>query len=143
LIASAVKGLLFAALLVCAAVTDIRRREIDDWVWVSILAVSMIGAGVSLLGAVTTALPYFIPMCMKKGAMGGGDVKLMFACGAVLGTWGGGVQSILGLSLVVLFSLGVLFRKGLAAARKTPLPLAPFLCIGGIASYFLTYGGAI
>jgi leader peptidase (prepilin peptidase)/N-methyltransferase len=135
-----IKGLLFAALLVYAAYTDMKRREVDDWVWVSILTVSLIGSGGSFGGAILTALPFFIPAYCKRGSIGGGDVKLMFACGAALGIWGGLLQSIVGLSLAALFSLGAIIRK---RAKKTAIPLAPFLCAGGIASYIITNMGGI
>jgi leader peptidase (prepilin peptidase)/N-methyltransferase len=138
-----IKGLLFAALLIYAAVTDIKRREVDDWVCVSILIVSLIGSGGSFWGAVITALPFFIPAFVKGGSIGGGDVKLMFACGAVLDVWGGLGQTVIAFSFVAVFSLVILTKKGLKACKKTAIPLAPFLCAGGIASYIITnmHGG--
>ena len=138
-----VKGLLFAALLVYAAVTDIKRREVDDWVSVSILIVSLIGSGGSFWGAVITALPFFVPALVKGGSIGGGDVKLMFACGAVLGVWGGMLHIVLALSLAAVFALGILIKKGYKACKKNAIPLAPFLCAGGIASYIITNMGGI
>ena len=138
-----IKGLLFAALLIYAVVTDIKRREIDDWVCVSILIVSLIGTGGSFWGAVTAALPFFIPAMLKSGSIGGGDIKLMFACGAVLGIWGGMIQTITALSLVAVFSTGILILKGWKACKKTAIPLAPFLCAGGIASFIIIYAGGM
>ena len=76
-------------------------------------------------------------------AEGGGDVKLMFACGAVLGVWGGLGQTVIALSLVALFAIFVLLTKGLKACIKTAIPLAPFLCVGGIVSYTITNMGGI
>ena len=130
-----IKGLLFSILLTYAAVTDIKRREIDDWVWVSILIVSLIGTGGSFWGAVITSLPFFIPALIKNGSIGGGDVKLMFACGAVLGVSGGFGQTVISLCLVVVFTTGILFTKGMNIYKKTAVPLAPFLCAGGIVAY--------
>jgi len=138
-----IKGLLFASLLVYAAATDIKRHEIDNFVPVSIIIVSLIGTGGSFWGAVITALPYFIPAAVKSGSVGGGDVKLMFACGAALGVWGGLGQTIIALSLAALFSVGILIKKGFTACKKTAIPLAPFLCAGGIASYIITHMGGI
>jgi leader peptidase (prepilin peptidase)/N-methyltransferase len=126
------KGVMFAALLICAAVTDIKHREVDGWVCAAILIVSLIGSGGSFWGAVTAALPFFIASVFSDNRMGGGDIKLMFACGAVLGVCGGLLQSILGLSLAALFSLGAILQK---RAAKTAIPLAPFLCAGGIAAF--------
>jgi leader peptidase (prepilin peptidase)/N-methyltransferase len=138
-----IKGLLFAALLIYAAVTDIKRREIDDWVCVFVLIVSLIGSGGSFGGAVITAFPFFIPALIKNGSIGGGDVKLMFACGAVLGVWGGLAQTIITLLLAAMFSISITITKGLKACKKTAIPLAPFLCVGGITSYIIIYLGGI
>jgi leader peptidase (prepilin peptidase)/N-methyltransferase len=138
-----IKGLLFAALLIYAAVTDIKRREIENFVPVSILIISLIGTGGYFWGAVITALPFLIPVIFKSGSVGGGDIKLMFACGAVLGVWGGLGQTIIALSLVAVFSLGILIKKGFTACKKTAIPLAPFLCVGGIASYIIKYMGGM
>ncbi len=137
------KGCLFATLLIYAAITDIRRREVDDPVWIAVLVVSLIGSGGSFCGAVITALPFFIPAFFKSGSIGGGDIKLMFACGAVLGVWGGFLQTVLSLSFAILFSICVSFKKGFTACKKTAIPLAPFLCAGGILSFIITYLGGL
>jgi len=142
MIMTIIAGVLFAVLLVYAAVTDIKRREVDDWVCVAIIIVSLMGTGGSFGGAVITALPFFIP-ALVKGGIGGGDVKLMFACGAVLGVWGGVAQIIVSLSLVAAFALVILMKKGFTACKNTAMPLAPFLCVGGIASYLITNMGGI
>jgi len=143
MITTIITGLLFSALLIYAAVTDIKRREIDGWVCVSILIVSLIGTGGSFWGAVITALPFFIPALVKSGSIGGSDIKLMFACGAVLGVWGGIGQTVIALSLVAVFSIAILFCKGFTTCKKTAIPLAPFLCAGGIVSYIITNMGGI
>ena len=136
------KGLLFAFLLVYAAVSDMKRREVDDWVWVSILIVSLVGSGGSFLGAVITALPFFIAAVFPNDRMGGGDFKLMFACGAVLGVWGGIAQIIIGLSLGVLVS-GIYCLLTKRNPKETAIPLAPFLCAGGIAAFIITNMGGM
>ena len=70
-------------------------------------------------------------------AIGGGDVKLMGACGFVLGVWPGLIQAVLSLSLAVLAGLVEcrLQKQPLSAVR---LPLAPFFCFGGVSAYWLT-----
>jgi len=137
------KGLIYSVLLVYAAVTDIKRREIDDWVSVAVLVVSLIGSGGSFWGAVLTALPFLIPALVKGGSIGGGDIKLMFACGAVLGVWGGLAQTVISLSLVAFFSLSIIITKGCKACKSTAIPLAPFLCVGGILSFVISNMGGI
>jgi leader peptidase (prepilin peptidase)/N-methyltransferase len=118
MIALMIRGLLFSALLICAAVTDIKRRVVYNWLCVAILIVSLIGNSGSFWGAVITALPFFIPSLIKNGSIGGGDIKLMFVCGAVLGVWGGLSQALIALSLVFLFALGILIAKGFKICKK-------------------------
>ena len=64
-------------------------------------------------------------------------MKLMGACGFVLGVWPGLIQAVLSLSLAVLVGLVEcrLQKQPLSAVR---LPLAPFFCFGGVSAYWLT-----
>lgn len=76
--------------------------------------------------------------------MGGGDIKLMAACGFILGPWGGMLQTILGLALAVLFTFLRAAALGKKVERKLRIPLVPFLGAGGILSYLITFiGGSI
>ncbi|MCL2253587.1 MAG: A24 family peptidase [Lachnospiraceae bacterium] len=147
-----IKGLLFSSLLIIASITDIKRREIDNFIPVSILVISLIGYGGSFSGAMITALPFFIPAIGKDNSIGGGDVKIMFACGALLGIGGGFLQTVIALPLALLFSLGIVIKKRynppgnretLKPEKRIVIPLAPFLCVGGILSYIITNMGGI
>lgn len=76
--------------------------------------------------------------------MGGGDIKLMAACGFILGPWGGMLQTILGLALAVLVTFLRAAALGKKVERKLRIPLVPFLGAGGILSYLITFiGGSI
>lgn len=137
-----VKGALFGLLLLSAAVWDMRNREIPNLIPVLLLLCGLIGfrpaasaAGLFLIGG-----PFLLAAVLIKRdgfAIGGGDVKLMGACGFVLGVWPGLIQAVLSLSLVVLVGLVVCHvqKQPLSAVR---LPLAPFFCLGGVAAYWLT-----
>ncbi|HWM84467.1 MAG TPA: A24 family peptidase [Kofleriaceae bacterium] len=82
-------ALLIAAI---AAVTDFRRGEIPNWLTLPPLVVAPIAYGIlhgpwAALGAVAAMVvcalvPY---MLFRRGAAGGGDVKLFAALGAVAG----------------------------------------------------------
>jgi len=79
---------LLAALLVAAAVTDLKRREIPHWVTISVAVLAIPfwwSTGLSPwpdmamqvgVGAVTLAL---FALAFMRGWMGGGDVKLLTA----------------------------------------------------------------
>ena len=137
-----VKGALFGLLLLSAAVWDMRSREIPNLIPALLLLCGLIGfrpaasaAGLFLVGG-----PFLLTAVLIKRdgfAIGGGDVKLMGACGFVLGVWPGLLQTVLSLSLAVLAGLVecCLQKRPLSMVR---LPLAPFFCFGGVSAYWLT-----
>lgn len=137
-----VKGTLFGLLLLSAAVWDMRSREIPNLIPILLLLCGLIGfrpaasaAGLFLVGG-----PFLLAAVLIKRdgfTIGGGDVKLMGACGFVLGVWPGLIQTVLSLSLAVLAGLVEcrLQKRPLSMVR---LPLAPFFCFGGVSAYWLT-----
>ena len=139
-----VKGCLFAVLLIAAAVWDIWKRIIPDTLVFAILLVGGVGLSAflalfsALLDAVIIAIPYLLASVMVRKeeglSVGGGDVKLMAACGFVLGLWGGILQSILALTLAVAVGMitAVIKHKKLTEIQ---IPLAPYICAGGILAY--------
>ena len=140
------KGLLFFVLLTVAACRDLKVREIPNWIPFLLLCTGFIEIHPlnSCLGLVLTGLPYFLAaVLVRRGdGIGGGDWKLMSACGFVLGVWGGILQSVMSLTLAVLSGCVVsLVRK--KAIKEIRLPLAPFFCAGGILTYaVLTFSAA-
>lgn len=135
------KGVLFASLLIIASIHDIRTRLIPNWV-----PLALIGSGLlqlqfvpALIGFIATGLPFFLAAVITGGKIGGGDIKLMAACGFVLGPMGGLLQSVFGLTFVLLFAIGIAFRNGFQTAKQTALPLVPFLAAGGLLSFIRLY----
>ncbi len=135
------KGVLFSALLLTAAVWDIRRREIPDWIPVIIFltGIPRMKPLEAFSGLVVTGLPYLLAAvlsCKKEGfSIGGGDIKLMAACGFLLGAWGGILQSIAALTLSLVAGIGICAFRKTKKLNAVLLPLAPFFCAGGIFSY--------
>lgn len=135
-----IKGIFFAVLLITAAVQDLKKREILNLIPLLLLLVGLIRIDPldACLGFLLTGLPYLLASVFVKRtdgfAIGGGDIKLMAACGFVLGIWGGIIQSVLSLTLAV--TAGII----MALVRRKPfneiqIPLAPCFCAGGIATY--------
>lgn len=89
--------------------------------------------------------PYLLAALLTHGktlAIGGGDIKLMGACGFVLGVWPGLLHSILSLILAVLTGV-MLFGVRRQDFSSIRLPLAPFFCIGGVTAYWLAAAAAV
>ena len=132
--------LIFFAALVYAAVQDIRTKEVGDYIHVIIAVTAFIGFDraylpAMLLGAVVSALPFFLSALIKKGSIGGADIKLMAASGLILGAGKGMIALILGLFLGV--GCTFIYRKIKKADMKTSFPLVPFLAAGCMAAYLI------
>ncbi|MGK9250241.1 prepilin peptidase [Paenibacillus humicus] len=136
-----IEGGLFILLLLFASAFDLKTRQIPDSLSLAIAIVGLLQGSLlpALSGLLVTGLPYLLAAMFSGGKIGGGDMKLMAACGVFLGPLYGTLQSIIGLMLVLLFAIGICFRHGLHAAKQTALPLAPFLAIGGIAAFFISH----
>lgn len=99
----------------------------------------------SVAGLLVTGGPYLLAALLTHGktlAIGGGDIKLMGACGFVLGVWPGLLHSILSLILAVLTGV-MLFGVRRQDFSSIRLPLAPFFCIGGVTAYWLAAAAAV
>ncbi|MGG4220618.1 A24 family peptidase [Paenibacillus jamilae] len=136
-----VEAICFILLLLLASICDLRTRQIPNSLSLVIVIVGLLNFSpfTALSGLLITGLPYLLAAIFTRGKIGGGDIKLMAACGFVLGPIYGTLQSILGLVLVLLFAVAISFRFGFQAAKQTTLPLAPFLAVGGIVAFILSH----
>ena len=102
-----------------AAVTDIRTGSIPNWLTLPPLAAAPVAYLIlygpwGLLGCVVAAVvcglvPYLL---FRRGAAGGGDVKLLAAIGAVAGLDIGVEAQLITFMAAALFSLGRLAWRG-------------------------------
>lgn len=136
-----IEGSLFILLLLIASAFDLRTRQIPNSLPLAIVVVGLLHVSppAALSGLLITGLPYLLAAIFTRGKIGGGDIKLMAACGFVLGPIYGTLQSILGLALVLLFAIGISFRFGFRDTKQAALPLAPFLAVGGIVAFILSH----
>ena len=76
--------------------------------------------------------------CDPPYYMGGGDIKLMAACGLVLGLPKGLLTAMTGLSLLLIYVgiYRIVCRVQRREAKKA-FPLAPFLSTGCLLAYFI------
>lgn len=128
-------------LLLCltgtAAVTDARRGVIPNWLTLPALALfplaqlASTGPGGLLdacLGVMTCGV---VPLLLfRAGAMGGGDVKLFAAIGALCGSNAGLELQLISYALAALFALCVLAYRGVLFAtllRALALVCGPLL----------------
>jgi leader peptidase (prepilin peptidase) / N-methyltransferase len=139
--AEALLAAVFCTILVVLAAIDLEHRIVPNRIVVPAIALALAGRLVlepsvewplAALGAsgflLAAALAY------PRG-LGMGDVKLAALLGAVLGS---SVAVALGIGFTVALvpAVVVALRKGVRTARKTALPLVPFLALGAVIALF-------
>ncbi len=137
----ALQAVFFLALLLTVSVIDLRTRIIPDTLNVLIaLTAFCVFEPWNLLGVFVT-LPFLLA-AVFCGGMGGGDIKLMAACGVVLGLPYGLFAEILGLFVMLgFYATYCCIQKIRKAEIMKSFPLAPFLSIGCTIAYFIKLGG--
>ncbi len=132
----------FLCVLAVVAWTDHRTMEIPDILPAAILFLSvaayLTGREPDLfsrfIGFFSVSLPMLLMTLAIPGAFGGGDIKLMAACGAFLG-WRTALES----SFFAILGGGIwgiwLLISG-KAGRKDHFAFGPFLCAGAVIAFF-------
>lgn len=135
--------IVFIGLVVIDAVYDLWRRVLPNWVLGGILLAALVRHPLTgkamivscALGALIMSLPLIVGAIIKKGSFGGGDVKLAFAGGWMLGA----VKSMTALCISFLSAGAVMLY--LTARKRMPskergFPFGPFLALGLLVGYF-------
>lgn len=81
-----------------------------------------------IIGFFVVSVPLLITAIVVSGAFGGGDIKLIAACGLILG------YKLTVLAIFIAFLTGGLFAIFLVATKRTErgkhMPFGPFICSG-------------
>lgn len=120
----ALRCILLCWVLIVAGAIDFVTCEIPDWLHLFVAMAGLIQFQPlpAFLGFLLVPLPFLIA-ALKTEKIGGGDVKLMAACGFALGVTDGIWMMIWGLTAALLWNHA--YRRG-----QKSLPLAPFLAFG-------------
>ncbi|MGN4126036.1 prepilin peptidase [Lysinibacillus sphaericus] len=137
-----VVAILFMALLVILVVSDITYMLIPNKVLVFFLPLLIIGRVVSpltpwwdsIVGAVVGFGILYLIAVLSRGGMGGGDIKLFFLIGLVLGT----LETLLTLFLAATIGMivGIVVLRLRQQGRKTPIPFGPSIALAAVLVYF-------
>lgn len=136
-----VKGIVMALILLYASVQDSSTHEADDFLWVMLVILSLVNfgevsIGSMIFGALAVFLPQmFVAVFLKKGGIGGADIKLSTAAALSLGFYGGVIGHCLGLLFAVTAQL-LKYRKN-KQKRGEPFALLPYLSAGLMIGYFI------
>ncbi|MGE7092988.1 prepilin peptidase [Lysinibacillus sp. NPDC048646] len=140
-------AILFISLLVILVVSDLAYMLIPDKVLIFFLPLLIIGRVVSpltpwwdsIVGAVVGFGILYLIAVLSRGGMGGGDIKLFFLIGLVLGT----LETLLTLFLAATMGMivGIVVLRLRQQGRKTPIPFGPSIALAAVVVYF--FGDAI
>ncbi|MGE7836812.1 prepilin peptidase [Viridibacillus arvi] len=140
-------ALLFISLLIIITVSDIAYMLIPNKILLFFGALLVVGRIFiqsdpwwdSIVGAFGGFLILLLVAILSKGGIGGGDIKLFFIIGLVLGIF----STLLALFLAAVIGLvtGVVLLIYRKQGRKTPIPFGPSIAVASIIAYF--YGEQI
>ena len=126
----------FYGILTVVTFLDIDTMEIADGCHLAMVLLALIswftmtGPGLveRLVGAFCVSVPMLVLTMLIPGAFGGGDIKLMAACGLFLGWKCTLVSTFLGFLFGGVWAVGLLITG--KAERKEHFAFGPFLCLG-------------
>ena len=129
-----IRLVLFFSVLSLAAVSDIRKRIIPDWMPLVIAGASLIPPESVYVTGMFVALPLLMAG-ITAGGIGGGDIKLTGACGLVLGFERTLAGLLMALCILLLFHavrqcVRKMKRVNCEAGKEQAYPFVPFLLLG-------------
>lgn len=135
-----IKFTVFAALLLYAAISDIRIREVSDTVPIMIGITALIGITPAVLPGMFIAMlvitvPQLAIAMLKPGSYGGADIKIMAACAFLLGMERGFLAIIIGLSTGLLIT--VISRLIERRKINDAFPIVPYLAAGSLIAFII------
>lgn len=136
--AQTIRGILLCMILLTASYSDLRSREVSDYMSVMVLLTAFIGVsmadipGMLLSGLFVAGMMLLVTLLSGESCIGGADIKLGGACAFALGTTGGIVGLIGGLVLAIVINM----CRG-RNTRNQSFPLVPYLAAGFLAAYFI------
>lgn len=133
------QALFLDSILVIVSIIDIKFRVIPNKIIVFILVVGIIfsfidniSIGNAVVGMLVGGGTLFL-IAIIPGAMGGGDIKLMFSLGLFLGYKK--VLLSLYLAFVMAAIIGIILIILKIKKRKEHIPFGPFLAVGSFISF--------
>jgi len=125
--ASLLKPVMFMGILILASYLDVKTRIIPDWIHLVIIGIGLIDIKVldSVLGLLVIPSPFFIMAYKSEGSIGGGDIKLIGACGFMLGLSSAYLGVLISLILVIIHQ-GIIKGK----VKDSSFAFVPYIGVG-------------
>ena len=131
-------GLTISYLLI-ASVSDIKRKQVDDWISLGIAAIGLIGFRPENLWGIFPAAIMLIVAYLTGGRPGGADIKLFAALTLSCGLWKSMfILFVAQATNLVAFGIYHLICKMRKRAPELSLPFVPFITLGYLLCIFCT-----
>ena len=136
--AQTIRGILLCMILLTASYSDLKSREVADYMSVMVLLTAFIGVsmadipGMLLGGLFVAGMMLLVTLLSGESCIGGADIKLGGACAFALGTTDGIAGLVTGLALAIVINM----CRG-KSTRNQSFPLVPYLAAGFLAAYFI------
>lgn len=134
-------GFLFVSILAYAGLSDLLTKTADNYLSVMLVLTGFIGVSVRAVlirlacGIVTLLFFVFISMAIKRGGLGGADIKIAASSAVVLGLYKCLISLVIALPAAVVTML-VLHKAGKYELKK-PFALLPFIAIGASIAFVI------
>lgn len=138
--------IVFITFMILATASDMKEMIVPDRFvligLVSVLALRIVQGDMLIHYLISSAVAFsllFLILIISKGKMGGADVKLYALIGLSIG-WMDSIGSLFYASMVaLLFYIALtIVNKGKLDSKKE-IPFVPFITIGVLCTYFLTF----
>lgn len=136
-----VKAMAMTAILLIISFVDLRFRIINDFMVIITLIVGITFSIITKAALIDTVLGMIcggvilLLISLLPNAMGGGDIKLMFAIGAFLGLYRTVWALLLAFVLSSIVSIALILFK--IKGTKDYIPFGPFLSVGSLISLLI------
>ncbi len=119
------KGVLFTISLLIISFTDFKLQIIPNILLIPVICSGFIGVTWNSVAGLLFPSALFLMMAYFKNGIGGGDIKLMSACGFALGIYGAILAALIGLLLFLIVHLPTYLKH-----KNKVYALAPCLSVG-------------
>jgi len=145
----AIAAVAFVAVLAAITVFDLEQMRVPNRLVLPAAAVALVwqaifhtdDLGEVVLAGAGAGLVFLVAFVATRGAVGMGDAKLALLIGLVLGSDVVGALFLATLGGAV-GAIAIVWRRG-SAARKSPMPYAPFLAAGAVVMLLVGSGSPL
>ncbi len=135
-----IQGMFLFFVLLYASASDVTRHEVDDHIWITVLALSVlsiqtVGIKSMLIGAVMVFVPQMFVSLISSKPLGGADIKLTTAIAFMLG-WQRGLAMLV-ISMILALICKYISDPLHLKEENEPFALVPYISIAALLMFLV------